>query len=70
MSAVSGASPDAAPSGAVRAVEPAVRGDRTSCAATVEKKLIQLAEGLLAAAVLGAESSATAAACQRAGAPR
>jgi len=52
MSAVSGASPDAAPSGAVRAVELAIRGDRTSCAATVEKKLIKLAEGLLAAAVL------------------
>ena len=52
MSAVSGASPDAAPSGAVRAVELAIRGDRTSCAATVEKKLIKLAEGPLAAAVL------------------
>ena len=52
MSAVSGASPDAAPSGAVRAVELSIRGDRTSCAATVEKKLIKLAEGLLAAAVL------------------
>ena len=52
MSAVSGASPDAAPSGAVRAVELAIRGDRTSCSATVEKKLIKLAEGLLAAAVL------------------
>ena len=52
MGAVSGASPDAAPSGAVRAVELAIRGDRTSCAATVEKKLIKLAEGPLAAAVL------------------
>ena len=52
MSAVSGPSPDAAPSGAVRAVELAVRGNRTPCAATVEKKLIKLAEGLLAAAVL------------------
>ena len=52
MGAVSGASPDAAPSGAVRAVELAIRGDRTSCAATVEKKLIKRAEGLLAAAVL------------------
>jgi len=52
MSAVSGASPDAAPSGAVRAVELAIREDLTSCAATVEKKLIKLAEGLLAAAVL------------------
>ncbi len=33
-------------------MEPAIRGDRTSCAVTVEKKLIKLAEGLLAAAVL------------------